>query len=289
MGMLIVPTLLGMSVTQVNLTVNTILASFFPGGPTYLFYGIRLVQFPLGIFGVALGTALLPTLSAQAARGELDQLRATLSYGLRMILFIILPSMAGLMLLREPIIHLFFEHGMFTAEDTAGTAGALLAFTVGLWAFAMVRILTAAFYSMQDTKTPALAAVVSMVTNIVLALTLMDVLRHVGLALATAIAAMVNSGILLTALSRKLGGLDWSALAKSVGRSLVAVAPVILASLWIADLAVWGREGDWIAKAVVLFVGIGLSVTGYIGVHALLRSEELEDGWRMVKTKLRLG
>ena len=113
-GRLMVPSLLGLSVTQINITVSTILASFFSGGPTYLFYGMRLIQFPLGIFGVALATAILPTLSAQAARGALDELRTTLGFGLRMIFFIILPAMLGLILLRQPIVHLFFEHGSFT-------------------------------------------------------------------------------------------------------------------------------------------------------------------------------
>jgi putative peptidoglycan lipid II flippase len=127
-------------VTQINITVSTILASFFAGGPTYLFYGMRLIQFPLGIFGVALATAILPTLSAQAARGALDELRTTLGFGLRMILFIILPAMLGLILLRQPIVHLFFEHGTFTAHDTAETALAVLCYSVGLWAFGGVRI-----------------------------------------------------------------------------------------------------------------------------------------------------
>ena len=131
-GWLIVPSLLGTSVTQINITVSTILASYFEGGPTYLFYGMRLIQFPLGIFGVALATAILPTLSMHAAKGSLDELRETLGFGLRMIAFIILPTMAGLILLRVPIIHLFFEHGAFSASDTVGTAAALLAYAVGL-------------------------------------------------------------------------------------------------------------------------------------------------------------
>lgn len=289
MGLLIVPTLLGMSVTQVNITVNTILASYFAGGPTYLFYGMRLIQFPLGIFGVALATALLPTLSAQAARGALEDLRVTMSYGLRMILFIMLPAMTGLMLLGEPIIHLFFEHGAFSAQDTVATASALLAYALGLWAFAVYRILATAFYSLQDTKTPALAAVIGMCTNLVLALLLMKPFQYTGLALATALAAMVNSGILLVILTKRLGGLNFMALGKSIGRTVLALTPVVLASWWIAESAVWHREAEWMAKSIMLFVGIGLSATGYFGVHALLRSEELEGSWGMVKKKLRLG
>ena len=291
MGLLIVPTLLGMSVTQVNITVNTILASYFEGGPTYLFYGMRLIQFPLGIFGVALATAILPTLSAQAARGDLDNLRLTVNYGLRMILFIILPAMTGLIFLREPIIHLFFEHGAFSAHDTTATAGALLAFAVGLWAFAAYRILATAFYSLQDTKTPAIAAVIGMGTNLAFALLLMKPLEYRGLALATALAAMVNSGILLVILTRRLGGLNGVAIGKSIARAVLALAPVGLASFWVTDLAVWNREAEWVAKSVMLFVGIGLSATGYFGVHAILRSEELEGAWDIawdiVKKKLR--
>ena len=188
-GLLMVPSLLGLSVTQINITVSTILASFFAGGPTYLFYGMRLIQFPLGIFGVALATAILPTLSAQASRGALDELRTTLGFGLRMIFFIIVPAMAGLILLRQPIVQLFFEHGSLTRHDTIETATAVLCYAVGLWAFAGVRIIVAAFYSLQDTKTPALTAAAAVVANIVFSLLLMKSLGAPGLALATALIA----------------------------------------------------------------------------------------------------
>jgi len=288
-GALMVPSLLGLSVTQVNITVSTILASFFAGGPTYLFYGMRLIQFPLGIFGVALATAILPTLSAQAARGALDELRATLGFGLRMILFIILPAMLGLILLRQPIVHLFFEHGSFTPADTAATALAVLCYAVGLWAFAGVRIIVAAFYSLQDTRTPALAAVGAVLANLVLSFLLMEPLRHAGLALATALAAMLNGGTLVAVLNRRLGGVDWFSVGKSATRVLVASVPVILACLWVSGLAVWTRPEEWIAKTIMLVVGIGLSITGYLGAHALMHSEELDVLWGMLKPRLRKG
>ncbi len=247
---------------------------------------MRLIQFPLGIFGVALATAILPTLSAQAAKGSMDELRETVGFGLRMIAFIILPAMAGLMLLRTPIVHLFFEHGAFTARHTAGTAVALLAFAVGLWAFAGLRIIVAAFYSMQDTKTPAIAAVAAMFINILLALSLMGPLEHAGLALATALSAMVNITILVSVLTYRLGGIDWWYFGQSFGRTLIATVPVVLVCLWIANLGVWEREGEWIAKSLMLAVGIGLSVTGYLGTHALYRSQELDVLWELVQTKL---
>jgi putative peptidoglycan lipid II flippase len=286
-GQLILPSLLGLSVTQVNITISTILASFFAGGPTYLFYGMRLIQFPLGIFGVALATAILPTLSAQASRGALDELRDTLGFGLRTILFIMLPAMLGLILLRKPIVHLFFEHGTFTAADTEGTALAVLCYAVGLWAFAGVRIIVAAFYSMQDTRTPAFTAVTAVLANLVLSLLFMNTLRHAGLALATALAGMLNVTILVAILNRRLGGVDWRSIGRSAGRVLMASIPVAIACVWVAGLEMWSHQGEWAAKAIMLFVGIGLSIVGYVGMHAFLRSDELDVLVGIMKGKLR--
>ncbi len=285
-GMLMVPSLLGLSVTQINILVSTFLGSLFPGGPTYLFYGMRLIQFPLGIFGVALATAILPTLTAQAARGALDELRTTLGFGLRMIFFIILPAMLGLILLRQPIVHLFFEHGSFTKTDTVATATAVLCYAIGLWAFAGVRIIVSAYYSLQDTKTPAITAAVAVGANIVFSLLLMGPLGAPGLALATALASMLNGSILVGILNRRLGRVDWGSVGRSIGRVLLACIPLVGACLWVANAKVWTHEGQWIAKSVMLGVGIGLSVAGYLGVHGLLRSEELDVLLGIVKKKL---
>ncbi len=285
MAQLMVPSLLGMSVTQINLTVSTILASFISGAPTYLFYGMRLIQFPLGIFGVALAMAILPTLSAQAARGALEELRTTLGFGLRMIVFIMFPAMLGLIFLRTPIVHLFFEHGTFSAQDTAETAMAVLCYAVGLWAFGGVRIIVAAFYSLQDTRTPAIAAAIAVAANIAFSLLLMSPLGASGLALATALAAMVNGGILVAVLNRRLGGVDWGAVGRSAGRVFVACVPLIAACWWVAGAQVWTHADEWTAKSVMLAVAIGLSVSGYLAVHALFRSEELDLVWGMAKRK----
>jgi putative peptidoglycan lipid II flippase len=285
-GALMLPSLLGLSVTQINITVSTILASFFAGGPTYLFYGMRLIQFPLGIFGVALATAILPTLSAQAARGAIDELRTTLGFGLRMILFIILPAMLGLILLRQPIIHLFFEHGTFTPHDTAETAVAVLCYSVGLWAFGGVRIIVSAFYSLQDTRTPAVSAAIAVAANLVFSLLLMSSLGAAGLALATALAAMVNGGILVAVLHRRLGGVDWGSVGRSLLRVLAASTPLIAICVWVTTAQVWTHPGDWIEKSIMLSVAIGLSAIGYLGIHALLKSEELNMVWEMVRKKL---
>ncbi|MDF0652209.1 MAG: murein biosynthesis integral membrane protein MurJ [Nitrospira sp. LK265] len=285
-GTLMLPTLLGLSVTQINLTVSTVLASFFAGGPTYLFYGMRLIQFPLGIFGVALATAILPTLSSQAARGALEELRTTLGFGLRMILFIIVPAMVGLILLRTPIVHLFFEHGTFTAQDTAETALTILCYAVGLWAFGGVRIIVTAFYSLQDTRTPAISAAVALAANIFFSLVLMSVLGAAGLALATALASMVNGIILVVVLNRRLGGVDWRGVGQSSLRVLAACIPLATVCWWTAGAQVWTHPAEWVTKSAMLVAAIGLSVGGYLGVHALFRSEELGVVWGMVRRKL---
>ena len=146
--------------------------------------------------------------------------------------------------------------------------------------------MVSAFYSMQDTKAPAIAAVVAMFVNILLALSLMGPLEHAGLALATALSAMVNIVILSSIITYRLVGIAWWQFWQSFGRSLLATVPVVLACLWIASLEVWEREDAWIAKTIMLVVGIGLSVTGYIGTHALYQSQELEVLWQLVQTKV---
>ena len=285
-GRLMAPALIGLSVTQINILVGTILASYFPGGPTYLFYGMRLIQFPLGVFGVALATAVLPSLATQAAKGNLDELRETLGFGLRLIFFIIFPAMIGLILLRTPIVHLFFEHGRFSSTDTAGTASVVLAYAVGLWAFAGVRIIVAAFYALQDTRTPVMVAAIALAGNILLSLILMRPLAYTGLALATALSAMVNMGLLVVFLVRRLRPLRWQGILRSYLRVIVASVPIIAACLWVASLAVWMQPAAWIAKGVMLLVGIGLSVAGYVTAHTLLGSSEMEFLWGLMKRKM---
>lgn len=289
MGMLIIPSLLGLAVTQINLTVSTILASYFQGGPTYLFYGMRLIQFPLGIFGVAMATAILPSLSAQAARGSLTELRETVNFGLRMVLFIILPSMAGLIFLRTPIIHVFFEHGAFTAQDTLGTASALFGFSVGLWGFASYRILATAFYSLQDTRTPATVAVFSVVTNIGLSLWLMVPLGHTGLALAAALAAIFNTVILLAILHQRLQGLLWGELVSSILRTAFALLPLIGMTFWVGGFPLWQEHGHQGLKLLWLSLGIAGGGLAYFGIHQILGSPELDHLKMMIRNKMPKG
>jgi len=274
-GRLMVPVVFGLSVTQVNLLVGTLLASLLAtGSVSYLYYGMRLIHFPLGVFGVALATAILPTLSTQAARGDLDGLQAGVTDALKLVAFITVPAMAGLIALRFPIISLLFERGAFDAAATAGVAVAVVAYAVGLWAFAAVRIVAATFYALQDTKTPVRAAAIAMAANVVLNLALMGPLRHGGLALATSLAAVLNLTLLMTALRRRLSGLALSALWPSLARTCAAAGAMALGCAWVADLPIWeggavAARAAWLALTVA---GFGML---YLTAHRALGGEEV--------------
>lgn len=200
------PAILGLAVYEFNIMVDTLLASTLPGGSiSYLYYGNRLVQLPLGIFAVALAVVLLPTLSGHAAKGDMKKLVQTVGFSIRLILFITLPATIGLIILREPIVNTLWERGEFLHVSTQGTAIALLYYSIGLCAYSGIKIIAPAFYSLQDTKTPAKIGIYSMILNIFLNLILMGPLKHGGLALATSIAAIFNVALLIYFLRKRLG------------------------------------------------------------------------------------
>jgi putative peptidoglycan lipid II flippase len=283
---LILPTTIGLSVSQVNLVVNTLLASLLPGGSVaYLNYAMRLIQFPLGLFGVAVATAILPTLSNHATLGEKAAFRQTTLFGLRLVFFITVPSMVGLIVLREPIVQVLFQHGAFDARATTGTANALLAYSLGLWAFAGVRVVVQAFYALQDTRTPVRAAVAAMAINIVLNLLLMGPFQHTGLALATSISSIINFTWLLYLLVRRQGGFDLGALRRSHGKVLLASLTVVLIAWPIGHMALWQQDGQAWLKGCWLAFGLAGSVGGFCAASAWLGSEELAVMWQLVRQK----
>jgi putative peptidoglycan lipid II flippase len=225
---LAVPVFFSSSVNQLNIFLGTIFASFLATGSiTYLFYGMRFIHFPLGIFGIAIATAVLPTMSAQAARHETEEFRETLSFGLRLVFFIMFPAMAGLITLRIPIVNLLLEHGQFDRISTLGVATALLYYAVGLWAMAGVRIVSQAFYALQDTKTPVKIAVLAIFTNILLSAAFISwtPLNHGGLALANSLAAMLNISLLTIQLRKKIGRMD----GRKIFFSLLRIIPASIA------------------------------------------------------------
>ncbi len=276
MTVLMIPATMGMAVAQINIFISTILASYLPDGSiTYLYYSMRLIQFPIGIFGVAMGMAVLPTLSTHAARGDYDKIRDDFSFALRLLFFITVPAMAGLIALREPIVHLLFQRGEFDRTATIETAYALLFYSLGIWSIVGVRVVTASFYSLQDTRTPVKIAAIAVSINILLSIVLMRPLKHGGLALANTLASGMNFVLLFLLLRRRLGRIDGRRIVASFARILVASVIMGIAAGSILHGAFWTTEGHTLQKAVSLGGAMALCILIYLAIHALLRSEEL--------------
>ncbi len=224
-GRRMLPSVFGAAAYQINMLVSTLLASFLAAGSvSWLYYADRLVQFPLGIFAISMSVAILPGLSRQAAARNLHQFSETLSDAIKLIFFITLPAMTGLIVLRQPIVALLFERGAFDPASTAMTADALLYFSLGLWAFSGVRIVVSAFYALGNTRTPVIMGIISISAHMVLCLVLMKPMAHAGLALAGALSAMVNFILLTIPLSRKVRVPDWKKIIESIAGSVICSA-----------------------------------------------------------------
>jgi len=226
------PGTVGLAAVQINQFVNTVLATGQgTGAVSWLNYAFRLMYLPIGLFGVSIATAAMPTIAALAARGDRAGMRDTVSSGLRMMLMLNVPATVGLIALATPIVALVFQRGQFSAADTPATAAALMCYAPGLLGYSAVKIASPTFYALRDSRTPVLISALSVGTNVVLNLTLVQVLGYRGLALGTALSALLNAGVLLALLRRRLHGLDeWrilGALAKiSVASALMAAAAV---------------------------------------------------------------
>jgi putative peptidoglycan lipid II flippase len=247
-GRLMGPSVLGSAVYQINILLGTMLASFLPlGSISYLYYADRLVQFPLGIFGVAIGTAALPSLSGLAGKRDWKGFASGLSSALNLTLFISLPAAAGLGGLAVPIVELLFQRGAFTGPDVVQTALALQAYALGLPAFSCVRSLVAAFYALEDTRTPVRIAMICLGLNICLGLILMQWYQHVGLAAATSLSSWANVVLLVRCLGRKQD-LDRLRPSPALGKVLILSGCVLAGTMLSADhtglafglIPVWG-------------------------------------------------
>lgn len=276
-SILLLPATLALSVAPINIAVSNILASYLPSGSiTYLFYSMRLILFPVGIFGVAMGLAVLPALSEHALKKDWDALRDNFSFALRVLFFITLPSMAGLIALRVPIVSALFFRGRFTYQAVLGTSSALLFYSTGIWAMVGVRVIASTFYSMQDTRRPVRSAVTALVANMALSIILMGPMRHDGLAFANALASMLNCSLLFFMLRKKLGRVDGRRILKSFMKSAFASAVMGTAGFWLLRSDIWARAGMQAEKWLRLSGGIALSVGIYIIISYILKSDELE-------------
>lgn len=285
-GKMMLPAVLGAGVYQINMLVGTILASMLAEGSiTWLYYADRIFQFPLGIFAISLGTAVLPSLSRQSAANDLTGLKETFSYGLRLVFFITLPATAGLIILREPIVALLFERGEFGGIDVVMTADALLYYAAGLCVVSAVRVTAPVFYARQDAKTPVIIAVVAIIANIILSILLMRVLAHCGLALATTIASTINLLLLIVTVRYKLGQLGGKAIITSIVRSafctIIMAYAVHLLALYIIPA--------YNASFVVLGGGMVICIGGGIFVYTLMsfivKSPEMKSAVGLIKKR----
>ncbi len=273
---LMVPALFGVSVSQINLLIDTVLASFLPtGSVSWLYYSDRLAELPLGVFGIAIATVILPNLSAHKSASRDEQFKLTLDWAVRSVLLIAVPSAVALMLLAEPILITLFQYDAFTARDVGMAAWSLRAYSLGLIAFMLIKVLAPGFYARQDIATPVAIGIKAMVANMVLnflfVLPLMYLwnVGHVGLALATSVAAWLNAGLLLRGLLREgvyhfqQGWLPY------VARLLAATAVMAGAVLYLSPASGQWLEWSWNARVMQMGLVCGAGVMAYMVVHLL--------------------
>ncbi|MCS7215367.1 MAG: murein biosynthesis integral membrane protein MurJ [Thermodesulfovibrio sp.] len=276
--LLVIPTTLAMAVNQINIFVSTIIASFLPeGSVTYLYYSMRLIQLPIGIFGVAVGMAVLPTLSQHVAEGNKNQLAKDLTFSLKFLFFLTIPSTIGLIILKEPIVNTLFQRGAFDITATFNTAQALLFYSIGILGTVGSRTITATFYSFQDTKTPVVCATVGMLTNVLFSLLLMHTMKHNGLALAYSLAATVQFLMLSIFIKHKINEISFINIIPSFVKSTIAA----LVSVGIARLicnikpSLWLHSEQMFLKFIWLVTAIGIAVSIYFLLCYLMKHEEL--------------
>jgi putative peptidoglycan lipid II flippase len=285
-GRLFVPAALAGAVYQVNVVVGTILASFLvTGSVSWLWYADRLVELPLGVFAIALGTAVLPSMSRQAGLEDMAGVRKSVSFSLRLIAFFTIPASVGLILLREPILACLFQRGLFTYWDTLQTAYALLWYTAGLWAFSGQKVVMQAFFSLKDTWTPLWAAIAAVLVNLVAGLLLMGPMAHGGLALATSLAAAFNVLLLFAILVGRLGGFPTREFAVSLAKIGLASALMGIYLVWVRHLGDWSL-GLHARNGLILCACIGGGLVVFSVAAYLLRCPELRSIINIVRTKL---
>jgi len=273
--LLMLPATIGLSATQINIFVNTnFAAGCVEGSVSWLNYAFRLVQLPIGLFGVALSIAIMPILARQAAQKDIDSLKQTFTSSLVLVFSLAIPATAGLILLSEPIIRLIFERGAFTALDTLQTAQALTFYAVGLFAYSAIKVMVPVFYAIGNTRFPVMGSFLGVGANILTITLVIDSLQHRGIALSTSCAMILNFLFLGTVLYRKLAGFP-------LGYLLLGVLKILTATAAMSG-ALWGLQGvlgAWLGGAIWrqvagLAVLIGVGVVIYVAGLQLLRLPE---------------
>jgi putative peptidoglycan lipid II flippase len=288
---LMVPGTLGLAAVQVNLFVNTYLATGQPqGAVSWLSYAFRLMYLPIGLFGISIATAALPDISRHAAAEDMPAIRRTMSGALRMMLMLNVPATIGLMVLAAPIVSFLLERGRFTPYDTAATAAALVCYAPGLLAYSAVKIASPTFYSLRDSRTPVLVSIASILVNLVINLILVRALGFRGLALGTAVSATFNAVVLLWLLRTRLSGIDGQrtvvAFAKILAASLVMGVVAHLTVTWLTASLPGSSTG---IKGIRVLAAIGAGVLALVGTARLMRIEEFSQAFRVVFRRPRIA
>ncbi len=296
---LMAPAILGTSAVQINVMMNTYFVSGIEGAQGWLNFGFRLMQLPIGLFGVAVGTAAIPVMSRLASEGKTKELRDTISSSMTLVFLMTLPSACGLIVLGEPIIRLIYERGKFDATSTSMTAAALAGYAIGLTGYAAIKILSPAFYALNDAKTPMMIAIASIAVNFLGSYFLREWFSHygvtpetphgyghVGVAMATSIVALVNFFALAYLMRRRIKRLNGRDILLSFAK--IATASAILSAVCYTSyhyLFDHYGVGTLTIKLVEAFVPIALGGIAFIVTAKLLRVTELEQAIGMMRRK----
>jgi putative peptidoglycan lipid II flippase len=300
---LMTPAILGTSAVQINVLVNTFFVSGIHGGVSWLSYAFRLMQFPIGLFGVAVGTASIPILSRLASEGKTKDFRDTLSSSIDLVFLMTLPSACGLIVLGEPIIRLIYVRGAFKESDVPMTAMALAGYSIGLTGYAAIKVLSPAFYALDDAKTPMIIALASIAVNAVASYLFRDWLSnfgvspdspdgygHVGVALATSTVALVNFFALALFMRRRIKRLNGRDIFNSFIRITLASAIMSAVSYFTYRLLTdYFVVKTLVIKLIEAFVPIGVGGSAFVVAAKLLGVTELEKLYGMLRRKLKRG
>ena len=297
---LMTPAILGTSAVQINVLINTYFVSGIEGAQGWLSYAFRLMQFPIGLFGVAVGTAAIPVLSRLASEGKIKEFRDTVSSSMNLVFLMTLPSACGLIVLGEPIVRLIYERGRFDATATGMTAIALVGYSIGLTGYAAIKILSPAFYALNDAKTPMMIAVASIAVNFGASFFLREWLSHygvteatpngyghVGVALATSLVALVNFFALALLMRKRIERLNSREILRSFTK--IAAASAVLSAVCYASYHFLRNQfgaATFAIKLAEVLIPIVLGGVAFVIVAKLLRVTELEQAFGMVRRKL---
>jgi putative peptidoglycan lipid II flippase len=283
-ALMMAPMTMGIAAFQFNQVINRFLASFLQkGSVSYLYYADRIFELPLGLFAIALGVAVLPSFSRLVSQGKMKEFTEGVNFSLRMILFITIPAMIGLITLRVPILNLIFQHGVFTYHSTIMSAQALLCYSISIWAYGGIQVLSRTFYALEDAKTPLKTAILALGANFLLGVILMHPLRHAGLALANAISAILNVSLLTYFFHHKTAGIHWRELVVSLFKTVLATIPVALVAIFIERGDAWSESGGYAVKIPLLGGGIIVAMTLFFLCSYLLRNRELQFLWKAMR------